>query len=141
MLNAEDDRQGDRADRGSQGKQPRRRRRRFGDATDPLTRFVGRKPARFSLRDSLHYGSDAIHVDTGRIGRDVRGWRCHATIRTQLQLAPAWQDLSADTELFAEPLAGSDDLISGLAVDKESPCEGKDQLGTVLIGHGRFSGP
>src|SRR5262249_25548235 len=77
----------------------------------------------------------------GRIGRDVRGWRCNATLRTQLQFAPAGQHLSTDTELFAEPLAGSDDLIRRLAVDKEDLCDGKDQLGTIFVGHGRFSWP
>src|SRR5215831_3152511 len=87
--------------------------------------------------DCLHRGNDTVHIHAGRIGSDVRA--CPFALRTQLQLAPTRQQLSADTELVAEPPAGGDNLIRCLAVDIEDPCERKDQLQTLLIGHGLLS--
>src|SRR5262249_58621483 len=84
-------------------------------------------------------GNNAVHINADRIGRDVRGLRCPAAFHTQLQLAPARQQLGADTELVGEPPNYRDDLIRCLAVDIEDPCEGKAQLGTFFTGHYPFS--
>jgi hypothetical protein len=139
VLNAEDDCQRGRAGRCGKGKQPRRRRRCFGDGVDPLARIVWGKPAGLYFSDRLHRGSNAIHIDTGRIGRDVRDRRRPST-RAQLQLAPARQQVSSRAELVTKPPACRDDLIRCLAIDIKDPCECKDETGMLLTGNGLCSG-
>jgi hypothetical protein len=79
-----------------------------------------------------HRRSHTVHIDAGRIGRDLQAQLSVLVRGKKIKLAPPWDDGGAQPERPAETLGRPHGLVGRLTIGEQHPRKGEDKIGTLL---------
>jgi hypothetical protein len=104
-------------------------------ACEPLPAICTKPLASLNIRDGLHRGSDAIHIYSGGIGGYSPVLFSVLVFTLELKLPPAWHQLGAYAKRAAKSLDRDHRVVRGLAVDKQGPSGGQNEIAPLTQSH------